>query len=155
MLHPPTVEWGEGEEGEGDRTGESFGRAVRYTINIETGEVSTATFPNTINNRHIDKFGRDKIIIIIITLLNITSDFPTINENYRGKKYCYTYGVSSFSVSRHALVKKNLCNSEEDKVRLTKERILSTLITKVLYRENHYMSEMQFLPRPGELMWFE
>ena len=25
-------------------------------------------------------------------------------------------------------------------------------LLKVLYKENHYMSEMQFLPRPGELM---
>ena len=48
----------------------------------------------------------------------MTSDFPTINENHRGKRYCYTYGVSSFSISRHALVKKNLCNSEEDKVKV-------------------------------------
>jgi len=107
MLQPPMLEV---------ETGEAM-RALRYTINIETGQVRTATFPNTINNKHIDKF-----------------DFPTINENHRGKRYCYTYGVSSCSISRHALVKKNLCNSEED---------------KVLYRENHYMSEMQFLPNPG------
>ena len=54
MLHPPALE----EEKTGDN-----GRAVRYTINIETGAVRTDTFPNTINNRHIDKFGRDLIII--------------------------------------------------------------------------------------------
>ena len=52
MLHPPSQEE---EENSGD-----FGRVVRYTINIETGEVRTATFPNTINNRHIDKFGRER-----------------------------------------------------------------------------------------------
>ena len=51
MLHPPSQE----EEESGDN-----GRVVRYTINIETGEVRTATFPNTINNRHIDKFGRER-----------------------------------------------------------------------------------------------
>ena len=48
MLHPPLLEV---------ETGDTM-RALRYTINIETGQVRTGTFPNTINNRHIDKFGR-------------------------------------------------------------------------------------------------
>ena len=64
-----------------------------------------------------------------------TFDFPTINEDYRRKKYCYTYGMNTFAYSRTALVKKNVCTSEDD---------------KVLYKENHYMSEMHFLPNPGK-----
>ena len=51
----------------------------------------------------------------IVKFPNIT-DFPTINEDYRGKKYCIAYGLSAFAYSRTALVKKNVCNSEEDKV---------------------------------------
>ena len=43
--------------------------------------------------------------------------------------------MSAFAYSRTALVKKNVCTSEDD---------------KVLYKENHYMSEMHFLPNPGE-----
>ena len=41
---------------------------------------------------------------------------PTINEDYRGKRYCIIYGLSAFAYSRIALVKKNVCNAKEDKV---------------------------------------
>ena len=74
---------------------------TRYDINFKSGKVKTSTFPNIIKNRFINTF-----------------DFPTINENYRGKKYCYTYGMSAFAYSRTALVKKDVCNSKEDKVSL-------------------------------------
>ena len=37
-------------------------------------------------------------------------DFPVINERYRGKRYCVTYGWSAFDYSRTALVKKNVCD---------------------------------------------
>ena len=43
-------------------------------------------------------------------------DLPTINEDYRGKRYCIIYGLSAFAYSRIALVKKNVCNAKEDKV---------------------------------------
>jgi len=109
MLNPPD------EETDVSTTADS--EATRYIINHETGDVKTKTFQNTINSKFINNF-----------------DFPTINEDYRGRKYCITYGLSAFSYSRTALVKKNVCNSAED---------------KVLYKENHYMSEMHFLPRPG------
>jgi len=90
---------------------------TRYDINVKSGKVKTSTFPNIIKNRFINTF-----------------DFPTINEDYRGKKYCYTYGMSAFAYSRTALVKKDVCTSKED---------------KVWNQENHYMSEMHFLPKPG------
>merc|ERR1719481_713867 len=89
----------------------------RYVINLKTGNVDISKFPNPLDSRFINKF-----------------DFPMINENYRGKEYCYTYGVSMYAYSRTALVKKDVCNSEGD---------------KVWYTENHYVSEMSFIPTPG------
>ena len=73
--------------------------ATRFTINVEKEIVEKSTFPNTIGSKFINTF-----------------DFPTINEVYRGRKYCIVYGMSAIAYSRVALVKKNLCNSDEDKV---------------------------------------
>jgi carotenoid cleavage dioxygenase-like enzyme len=89
----------------------------RYRINTATAAVTTASFPNTLGSRFINSF-----------------DFPTINENFRGVAYCVVYGWSAIDYSRMALVKKNVCDSTQDKVH---------------YLENHYSSEMHFLPRPG------
>jgi len=114
MLNPPA----EGSKEAEVSTTEHL-EVTRYNINMDTGSVETSTFQNTINSRFINHF-----------------DFPMINENYRGKKYCYVYGLSAFAYSRTALVKKNVCNPAEDKVR---------------YVENHYLSEMSFIPRPGGL----
>ena len=74
---------------------------LRYTFDMKETKVAQSKFPNTINSKYINAF-----------------DFPTINEAYRGKKYCYIYGVSSFAYSRTALVKKNVCDSSDDKVKL-------------------------------------
>ena len=74
---------------------------TRFRINLLTKEVTSENFPNKINSRFINKF-----------------DFPIINEKYRGKNYCVLYGVSAYAYSRTALVKKNLCNPEKDKVRI-------------------------------------
>ena len=90
---------------------------VRYKIDLKSATISTSNFPNTINSRFINTF-----------------DFPMINEAFRGKKYCYIYGVSAFAYSRTALVKKNVCDSDDD---------------KVYFVENNYMSEMHFLPSPS------
>ena len=73
---------------------------TRYRINLSTKDVTLNTFPNTINSKFINNF-----------------DFPTINEPHRGKQYCIIYGVSAYGYSRTALIKKNVCNSHEDKVR--------------------------------------
>lgn len=72
---------------------------TRYNIDMVSGEVKTSKFDNVINSRYINNF-----------------DFPMINENYRGKKYCYLYGWSAYAYSRTALVKKNVCDSTKDKV---------------------------------------
>lgn len=72
---------------------------VRYTLDLKETNIAESNFPNTINSRYINTF-----------------DFPMINEAYRGKKYCYLYGVSAFAYSRTALVKKNVCDSTDDKV---------------------------------------
>jgi len=89
---------------------------TRYTIDIKAAEISSETFPNTIDSKFINNF-----------------DFPTINEDYRGLSYCIVYGWSAMDYSRMALVKKNVCDSSKD---------------KVIYIENHYSSEMHFLPNP-------
>jgi len=112
MINPPEKI---DETSESSTTGDS--EAMRYTINIKTGDVKINTFENIIKSKFINHF-----------------DFPTINEDYRGKKYCYTYGMSAFAYSRTALVKKNVCNPKED---------------KIWYKENHYVGEAHFLPKPG------
>jgi len=112
MMNPP--EDGDAEAEVSTTHGQEI---VRYKIDLKAGAVTTSNFPNTINSRYINTF-----------------DFPMINEAYRGKKYCYIYGVSAFAYSRTALIKKNVCNSEED---------------KVYFVENHYMSETSFMPNPA------
>merc|ERR1712142_825775 len=39
----------------------------------------------------------------------VTFDFPTINERFRGRHYCFAYGVVAVDYAFNALVKKNLC----------------------------------------------
>jgi len=112
ILNPPLEGSPEAEVSTTDKL-----EITRYKINLKSGEVVNSHFPNTINSRYINTF-----------------DFPTINEAYRGKKYCYVYGVSAFAYSRTALVKKNVCNPDDD---------------KVYYLEDHYMTEMHFLPNPA------
>ena len=112
MMNPPASGTKEAEISTTDDL-----EVLRYNIDIATGDVKISKFPNVIDSKFVNTF-----------------DFPTINEDYRGKKYCYAYGVSAFAYSRTALVKKNVCDASED---------------KVIYMENHYQSEMHFLPRPG------
>jgi len=111
MMNPPE------EESQVNECSTSDFEITRYYINLNSGSVTNSKFPNTIKNRYINDF-----------------DFPTINEAYRGKKYCIVYGVSIFAYSRTALVKKNVCNPDDD---------------KVYYLEDHYMSEMFFIPHPA------
>ena len=58
-------------------------RFARYRINTKSGKVVPSQFPNSIKNRFINNF-----------------DFPTINEDYRGKAYCIVYGWSAIDYSR-------------------------------------------------------
>lgn len=110
MMNPPQESTGIN----GSTTGPY--ETTRYRINLQNGIISDSTFPNVLQNRYVNKF-----------------DFPVINEAYRGKKYCITYGVSAFDYSRTALVKKNVCDSNQD---------------KVIYVENNYVSEMFFIANP-------
>ena len=111
MLNPPAVFDAESVTTTGGV------EVTRYTINTEQGSVKSEEFPNTINSKFINNF-----------------DFPTINEEYRGRKYCITYGMAAFAYSRVAIVKKNVCDSDKD---------------EVFYRENHYFGETHFMPTPG------
>ena len=100
MLNPPeTIDW------DHDISTTNGEEATRFTIDMGKGMVTKTIFPNTINSKFINTF-----------------DFPTINEEYRGKKYCITYGVTAIAYSRVALVKKNICDSDQDKVK--KESLL-------------------------------
>jgi len=60
-------------------------------------------------------------------------DFPVINEEHRGKPYCIVYGWSAHGYSHQVLTKKNICDPTQD---------------KVWHMENHYKSEVWFLPYP-------
>ncbi|XP_046347129.2 carotenoid isomerooxygenase-like [Haliotis rufescens] len=64
-------------------------------------------------------------------------DMPAINENYRARPYCYAYGIvlkkDNVTLSKIALVKKDLCKQNGD---------------KVWYVPYHYPSEAWFVPNP-------
>jgi len=109
MLNPPKVSKGVSTTGEDEQF-------TRYRINLKSRKITDSPFANPTENRFINNF-----------------DFPTINEDYRGLPYCIVYGWSAIDYSRMALVKKNVCDSQKD---------------KVFYIENHYSSEMHFLPNP-------
>merc|ERR1711971_1492538 len=53
--------------------------------------------------------------------------------NYHGRHYCYAYGQAIVDVRRQYLVKKNVCDSTED---------------KIWYKEEHYSGEPIFIPNP-------
>jgi carotenoid cleavage dioxygenase-like enzyme len=87
----------------------------RYTLNLNTNDVTKTTFSNKINSVFVQMF-----------------DFPVINEQYRGKQYCYVYAVSQVDYTRTALVKKHVCDDSTG--------------DKIWYKENHYVTEVWFLP---------
>merc|ERR1712215_24124 len=89
----------------------------RYTIDITKNEVEESSWSNELGIPYINQF-----------------DFPLINPEYEGKPYCYAYGQAIVENYRQYLVKKNICNSAED---------------KVWFIENHYTGEPYFIPRPG------
>jgi len=89
----------------------------RYTIDIEQNEVEESSWSNHLGIPYINQF-----------------DFPLINPEYEGKPYCYAYGQSIVENFRQYLVKKNICDSSQD---------------KVWFLENHYTGEPFFIPRPG------
>jgi len=89
----------------------------RYVIDLKSDNVQKIVFPDQKpDDRYLNHF-----------------DFPTVNEDYRGKPYCISYGWSSYGYSRMTLVKRNLCNH-------TQSRTWAV--------ENHYSSEMYFVSNP-------
>ncbi|KAI8517080.1 hypothetical protein Bbelb_056610 [Branchiostoma belcheri] len=101
----------------------SRSRLYRYTIELANKSVQTKTFRSD-----------DPLQDYLHTI-----DVPIINENYRGRHYCYLYGVVfDFSPSNalngsFALVKKNLCTPGKD---------------LFWYKPNHYVSEPSVVPNP-------
>lgn len=88
----------------------------RVSLNLKNKEVTVAEWPNKRN----------------IPLLN-TVDFGVINERFNGIKNCFAFGWVSMDYWRNVLVKKDLCDSNND---------------KTWSRPSHYPGEMWFLPRP-------
>ena len=66
------------------------------------------------------------------------------------RHYCYAYGQAIVDVRRQYLVKKNVCDSTEDKVRnfFCNTKILS-LLMQIWYKEEHYSGEPIFIPNPN------
>ena len=96
----------------------------RYKINLQSGIVQIVTFTDQKATNSIRKAS--------------TLDFPTINENYRYKDYCYVYGVvycaNTSDFLDMALVKKDLCTGQND---------------KMWYSKGSYFNEAWFVPTPG------
>ena len=63
-------------------------------------------------------------------------EFPTINEAHRGRPYCILYGWTPRQLSRHTLVKRNMCDDS-----------LSRTWSDDNF--NHYSGEMSFVPHPN------
>lgn len=101
--------------------GKATSKLRRFTIDMET-KMTIMTTPQAPVSSSIPPW---------IT----TFDFPTINEAFRGRRYCYAYGVVAIDYAFNAIVKKSLCQdaAEKDKV----HRI-----------ENHYYSEANFIANP-------
>ena len=91
---------------------------VRYKIDVKqrSVEIVKNPRPNALSNR---------------------LDFPTINEKYRYKPYCYIYGVTTrvggIDLANMALVKKDTCLGKDLKWR----------------KANHYPTEPLFAARPN------
>lgn len=100
-----------------EETGKATSKLRRFFIEKKSGKVTEMDIPRSPSS----------------SPLVDTFDFPTINEAYRGRRYCFAYGVIMLEYSRHHLVKRSLCDPEKD-------RILGLV--------NHYYSEMNFVANP-------
>ena len=91
----------------------------RYTIDLKNKTIEKFDFPNVKPNMEV----------------------PTINENYRSKKYCYIYGVMfNYDLKDYthiAIGKQDICNS--------------SVSDKSFYIPNHYPTEAWFVLFPPEL----
>merc|ERR1711892_1581692 len=75
---------------------ESF---TRYIIDVEKQSVTPQGFDSPEEFPQFNQF-----------------DFPTINEKYRGKSYCWVYGWVALDYSRHTLIKRNVCGQGGEKM---------------------------------------
>jgi len=103
--------------------GKATSKLRRFRINLDTKmtAMTTPQAPTTSSND--------------IPAWITTFDFPTINEKFRGRRYCYAYGVVAIDYAFNALVKKSLCDDAPEKDRV--------------YRvPNHYYSEANFVANP-------
>jgi len=104
--------------------GKATSKLRRFTIDVDTKMTTMTTHQPPVGaaGAHIPPW-------------IVTFDFPTINERFRGRRYCFAYGVVAVDYAFMALVKKNLCGDGA-----TEDRI---------YRlDNHYFSEANFVPNP-------
>ncbi|KAK3083360.1 hypothetical protein FSP39_020747 [Pinctada imbricata] len=96
----------------------------RYTVDLRSGIVNTATFQN-----------------FSIQPLASQIELPTINENYRFRNYCYVYSVmykaDNKSYSNMAIMKKDLCH------------VGSKSRDKIWCAKHHYLNEAWFVPNPA------
>ena len=80
----------------------------------------------------------------------INKDNAHIINLFLIRHYCYAYGQAIVDVRRQYLVKKNVCDSTEDKVWnfFCNTKILS-LLMQIWYKEEHYSGEPIFIPNPN------
>lgn len=93
----------------------------RYQLNLDTKDVNVHNYDVNSNVPYAGQI-----------------DFPTINENYRAKHYCYTYGIAYNFDNKDfldmALVKKDMCTGKND----------------LAYTEpGKYLNEAYFIPNPN------
>ncbi|KAK3100090.1 hypothetical protein FSP39_014576 [Pinctada imbricata] len=92
----------------------------RYVLNFKDNTVDIVTFPDS-----------QKIPFASRLLI------PTINENYRSKKYCFAYGLvmkmDGVNYANMSEARKDLCGNSTDKAWSLK---------------NHYLTEAWFVPNP-------
>ncbi len=92
----------------------------RFVIDVQRNSIGQRTFDATPGHDFVNRM-----------------DMPVINENFRHKKYCFTYGLSLRSDNVHlsntTLVKKNVCEAGKD---------------QAWYQLNHFPTEPWFQPRP-------
>ena len=93
----------------------------RYVLNMKDNTVDIVTFPDGSKLPYASKI-----------------NWPTINENYRSRKYCFVYGIAlkadNMTYSNMSLVKKDLCGNSTD---------------KAWFLKNHYLNEAWFVSTPG------
>merc|ERR1719187_1006656 len=89
----------------------------RYVIDLENLSLAKETFAEVEEFPQFNHF-----------------DFPTINEKYRGKSYCWVYGWVALDYTRQSLVKRNVCGEGGE---------------KMFSLDNHCYGEASFVPNPA------